>query len=142
VDDSFETIDAKIARIKRYFPKLFAINNHTGSKFTSDADAMDRLFCALQKYGIRFVDSRTAVTTKARLMAKLHHCKVLERNIFLDNDDSVASVLAQLKEAVRYAREHGTAIAICHPKDATFEALMRAKPILRGVDVVTIDKLY
>ncbi len=141
-DDTLETIEKRIAEIKADFPNLTAINNHTGSKFTSDLDAMDKLFCALGKYGIPFVDSRTSAETKAREMGKLFHRKVLERNVFLDNEDSVSSVLNQLKEAVAYAKEHKTAIAICHPKPTTFEALMQAKPLLKGVDVVTIDKLY
>ena len=141
-DDTLETIEKRIAEIKADFPSLTAINNHTGSKFTSDRDAMDKLFCALGKYGIPFVDSRTSAETKAREMGRLFHRKVLERNVFLDNEDSVASVLNQLKEAVAYAKEHKTAIAICHPKPTTFEALMQAKPLLKGVDVVTIDKLY
>jgi len=142
IDDSLERIEKRVAQIKRDFPNLTAINNHTGSKFTSDRDAMDKLFCALGKYNIPFVDSRTSAETKAREMGKLFHRKVLERNVFLDNEDSISSVLNQLKEAVAYAKEHKTAIAICHPKPTTFEALMQAKPLLKGVDVVTIDKLY
>ena len=141
-DDTLETIEERVAEIKADFPDLTAINNHTGSKFTSDRDAMDKLFCALGKYDIPFVDSRTSVETKAREMAKLFHEKVLERNVFLDNEDSVFSVLNKLKEAVAYAKEHQTAIAICHPKPTTFAALMQAKPLLKGVEVVTIDKLY
>jgi len=141
-NDSLETIDARIAEIKHDFPSLVAINNHTGSKFTSDEEAMDRLFCILQKYGIPFVDSRTSVETKGREMGKLFHRKVLERNIFLDNEDSVPSILNRLKETVSFAKVHQQAIAICHPKPATFEALMQAAPLLQDVDVVTIEKLY
>ncbi len=140
--DSLRTIERRIRAIKHDFPHLCAINNHTGSKFTSDARAMDRLFCALQKYGIRFVDSRTAPTTKACQIGKLHGCRVLSRNVFLDNVDNVDAILKQLRESVAYAKAHQVAIAICHPRPATFEALMRAKPLLKGVRVVTIDALY
>ena len=140
--DSLRTIKQRIADIKADFPRLTAINNHTGSKFTSDLEAMDKLFCALGEFGIPFVDSRTSAATKAREMAKLFHRKVLERNVFLDNEDSIPSVLNQLKEAVAYAKAHKQAIAICHPKPTTFEALKQAKPLLKGVEVVTIDKLY
>jgi len=141
-DETLEEIDAKIRRIKEDFPKLVAINNHTGSKFTSDAEAMDKLFCVLDKYGIHFVDSRTSADTKARQIAKLHGDILYERNVFLDNEDSVPAILRQLKEAVRYAKKHKLAIAICHPKPQTFRALMKAKKILHGVQVVTIDELY
>jgi polysaccharide deacetylase 2 family uncharacterized protein YibQ len=142
INDSLETIDARIAEIKHDFPALTAINNHTGSKFTSDEEAMDKLFCILEKYGIPFVDSRTSVETKGREMGRLFHRKVLERNIFLDNEDNVTSILNRLKETVSFAKAHQQAIAICHPKPATFEALMQAVPLLEDVDVVTIEKLY
>ncbi len=140
--DSLQTIERRIRAIKHDFPRLTAINNHTGSKFTSDPKAMDRLFCALQKYGIRFVDSRTAPTTKACQIGELHGTHVLSRNVFLDNVDDVDAILARLRESVEYAKKHKVAIAICHPRPATFEALMRAKPLLKGVHVVTIDALY
>ena len=141
-DDTFETIDRKIAEIKRDFPKLTAINNHTGSRFTSDDAAMDRLFCALRKYDIRFIDSRTCPDTAAAAIGKLYGQKVYSRNVFLDNVDDVQAILARLRETVRYAKKHQLAIAICHPKPATFEALMRSKKLLKGVQVVGVDALY
>ena len=140
--DSFQTILQRIAQIKHDFPRLTAINNHTGSKFTSDPSAMDKLFCALQKYGIHFVDSRTAATTKACQIGKIHGQHVLSRNVFLDNVDDVDAILARIKESVAYAKKHKVAIAICHPRPATFEALREAPKVIKGVRVVTIDALY
>jgi polysaccharide deacetylase 2 family uncharacterized protein YibQ len=141
-NDTLEQIDRKIAAIKRDFPKLTAINNHTGSRFTSDDAAMDRLFCALKKYDIRFIDSRTCPDSVAVAIGKLHGEKVYSRNVFLDNVDDVQAILARLKETVRYAKKHQLAIAICHPRPATFEALKLAKRIMKGVQVVSVDTLY
>ncbi len=140
--DSFRAIDRRIAQIKHNFPRLAAINNHTGSKFTSDTRAMDRLFCALKKYGIRFVDSRTAPTTKACQIGEIHGEEVLSRNIFLDNVDDAEAILERIRESVAYAKKHKVAIAICHPRPATFAALREAPKLLKGVRVVTIDALY
>ncbi len=142
VHDSMEVIEREIARIKRDFPDLTAINNHTGSKFTATPYAMDRLFCVLQKYGIAFVDSRTSAHTSAKKVARVHGVDILSRDVFLDNIDNVDAILARLRETVAYAKRHGRAIAICHPKPETFEALRSAKKILKGVEVVTLDKLY
>ncbi len=142
VDDSLKTIDMRIKNIKKDFPHLIAINNHTGSMFTSDYESMDKLFCVLKKYHIRFVDSRTSAQTKGTKMGKIFHTKVLERNVFLDNIDDEDAILDKLKETVSYAKKNHLAIAICHPKESTFQALMHAKNILHGVEVVTIDKLY
>lgn len=141
-DDTLERIDARIGAIKRDFPNLTAINNHTGSKFTASSQAMDRLFTVLDKYGIPFVDSRTCAATTACDIARLHGDNILSRNIFLDNDDDVGAILAQLRETVRYAKRHGVAISICHPRPTTFRALKQARKILKGVKVVTLDRLY
>ncbi len=141
-DDTFERIDRKIAAIKRDFPKLIAINNHTGSRFTADDAAMDRLFCALRKYGIHFIDSRTCPDSVAVSIGRLHGERVFSRNVFLDNVDDVDAILARLRETVHYAKKHRLAIAICHPRPATFEALKRSKTLFRGVEVVGVDQLY
>jgi polysaccharide deacetylase 2 family uncharacterized protein YibQ len=142
VNDTLEVIEEKIAAVYQRFPDMIAINNHTGSKFTSDEASMDRLFCVLEKYDINFIDSKTAPHTKGKEIGALHHRIVWERNIFLDNKPDIDYILNQLKKAVRYAKKHGVAIAICHPRPETFEALKRASKILKGVKMVTIDELY
>lgn len=141
VSDTSEVVEEKIAAMYQDFPDAVAINNHTGSKFTSDSEAMDRLFCALDKYDITFIDSKTAPHTKGKEIGKLHNKIVLERNIFLDNEPDVAYILNQLKKAVRHAKRHGVAIAICHPRPETFEAFKEAAYLLEGVKMVTIDEL-
>lgn len=141
VDDSIEVIEEKIAAMHQDFPNAVAINNHTGSKFTSDSEAMDKLFCILDKYDINFIDSKTAPHTKSKEIGKLHNKVVLERDVFLDNEPNVEYILKQLKKAVRYAKKHGEAIAICHPRPETFEALKEAEYLLKDVKMVYIDEL-
>ncbi len=140
--DSKELIERRIKKIKEDFPNLSAINNHTGSMFTSDIDSMRDLFSVLKKYGINFVDSKTSAETKAKLVAKEYRLKIYERNIFLDNIDDVDAILQRIKESVEYAKNHHLAIAICHPKESTFKALLRAKKLFDAVEVVYIDELY
>ncbi len=142
VEDSQLQIEEKIASMYQDFPDAIAINNHTGSKFTSNAQAMDRLFYVLDKYNITFIDSKTAPHTLGKEVGALHHKIILERHIFLDNEPDVVYILNQLKKAVRYAKKHGIAIAICHPRAETFEAFKRADEIIKDVKVVTIDALY
>lgn len=141
VTDSLETIEEKIASMYQDFPDAVAINNHTGSKFTSDSEAMDRLFCILDKYDITFIDSKTAPHTKGKETGKLHNKVVLERHIFLDNKPDIDYILNQLKKAVRYAKRHGEAIAICHPRPETFQAFKEAAHLLKDVKMVFIDEL-
>ena len=139
--DSLKIIEKRVQNIKQYFPSAIAINNHTGSKFTCDFDAMDRFFSVLTKYNIEFIDSRTASETKCLEAGKIYDRKVLQRDIFLDNIEDIEYIENQLKEAVEIAKRNGKAIAICHPKDLTFEVLMNSKDILKDVDLVYINEL-
>ncbi len=140
--DTYEYILAEIARIKRSFGGLKFINNHTGSLFTSDTQAMRRLFRALQKHELVFVDSVTTSSTKGAFVAKEFNQKPIKRDIFLDNDNKTPAIKDKIKEAVRIAHKNGFAIAIAHPKKNTFKALMQSKDLLQSVELVYLDELY
>ena len=70
IDSSFAFIEDRVKEIKKDFPKVKFVNNHTGSKFTSDYKAMNKLYIALNKYNIIFVDSKTTSKSKASMIAK------------------------------------------------------------------------
>ncbi len=142
VSDLNSVLEEKISKVVEYFPTAIAINNHTGSKFTANGDAMKRLFSILRKYHMNFIDSRTSADSKAVKIGESYDSKVLERNIFLDNKPNVSYIQKQLKKAVLYAKKHGQSIAICHPRETTFEALKNSKEILKGVKLVYIDACY
>ena len=142
VSDTYEYILAEIARIKRSFSGLKFINNHTGSLFTSDTQAMRRLFRALQKHELVFVDSVTTSATKGAFVAKEFNQKPIKRDIFLDNDDKTPAIKDKIKEAVQIAHKNGFAIAIAHPKKNTFKALTQSKELLQSVELVYLDELY
>lgn len=142
VSDTYEYILAEIARIKRSFSGLKFINNHTGSLFTSDTQAMRRLFRALQKYELVFVDSVTTSATKGAFVAKEFNQKPIKRDIFLDNDNKTPAIKDKIKEAVQIAHKKGFAIAIAHPKKNTFKALTQSKDLLQSVELVYLDELY
>lgn len=142
ISDTYEYILAEIARIKRSFSGLKFINNHTGSLFTSDTQAMRRLFRALQKHELVFVDSVTTSATKGAFVAKEFNQKPIKRDIFLDNDDKTPAIKDKIKEAVQIAHKNGFAIAIAHPKKNTFKALTQSKDLLQSVELVYLDELY
>ena len=142
VSDTYEYILAEIARIKRSFSDLKFINNHTGSLFTSDTQAMRRLFRALQKHELVFVDSVTTSATKGAFVAKEFNQKPIKRDIFLDNDNKTPAIKDKIKEAVQIAHKNGFAIAIAHPKKNTFKALTQSKDLLQSVELVYLDELY
>ncbi|EMH0453029.1 divergent polysaccharide deacetylase family protein [Campylobacter upsaliensis] len=141
-EDSEEEIEKTIAKIKGEFKNLKFINNHTGSLFTSDEEAMRRLYKVLDKYHLSFVDSKTIHNSKAPKIAKEMQKNYIKRDVFLDNEDDVIYVKNQLLSAVNLAKKRGYAIAIGHPKKNTFKALKESKELLKSVDLVYLSELY
>lgn len=142
VDDSQEQITERISKIKELFPKVKYINNHTGSKFTSSEDAMNRLMYVLNSYGVNFIDSRTTGDTKVPKVMKNLGLKYVARDIFLDHHMDKSYVLSQIKKAIKIAKLHGTAVAIGHPHPNTLSALEESKKLFKSVELVYVNKLY
>lgn len=141
VNDSQQEIMRRISDIKALFPKVRYLNNHTGSTFTSNEIAMNRLVFALRKDGIDFIDSRTTADTKVPQVMKSYGMPYIARDVFLDHHTDVASVKKQIKRAVEIAKKHGTAIAIGHPHKETLEALRQSKEIMKDVQLVLVGEL-
>ncbi len=142
VNDDYEKIAKKLQSIKRDFPNLKYINNHTGSRFTSDAAAMDRLMRAMRDENLIFVDSKTTSPTKVYGAAKKYSMPYIARDVFLDHDGSKAAVRKQLKYAVELAKKRSYAIAIGHPHKNTIEVLQESAKLLQEVDVVYLKDLF
>jgi polysaccharide deacetylase 2 family uncharacterized protein YibQ len=137
-----EQMRKRIHELRMLFPRAHYINNHTGSKFTGDARAMEMLYGVMKEEGFTFIDSRTTGGSKVGKIAHAYGDDYVARDIFLDNVKSVAAIHTQLKKAVRLAKKNGYAIAIGHPHKITMQALRTAKPLLKEVEVVYIDEIF
>ncbi|MFD2234024.1 divergent polysaccharide deacetylase family protein [Phaeospirillum tilakii] len=120
------------------FDGYIGINNHMGSRFTADPAAMAVVMAELRRRGLAFVDSVTTDRSVAAKLAREYGVPVASRDIFLDNDQSVALVQAQLAKVEARARRTGFAIAIGHPHDATIAALNGWLPTLAGKGLVLV----
>lgn len=114
------------------------VNNHMGSRFTADRPGMTVLMQELSRRGLMFLDSRTAANTVGSGVAREAGIPSLMRDIFLDNEPTVASVTVQLRQAEKLAREKGFAVAIGHPHDWTLEAIEKWLPGARARGVVLV----
>ena len=141
VGDSYAKIKQRIQHIKRWFPRAKYYNNHTGSKFTSNYQAMDRLMRVMREENLHFVDSRTTAKTKAPEIAKKYKIHLYSRDVFLDNSPQKELIREQLKKAVSIAKKRGYALAIGHPHESTLQVLIHAKHILKGVELVYLKEL-
>lgn len=120
------------------FEGFVGINNHMGSRYTGDRVGMRVVMEELKKRGLLFLDSVTTEKSVAPELARNYGVPFAARNVFIDNEQSVASVMAQLQKAEAYARKHGAAIAIGHPHDATIEALAQWLPGLDAKGFVLV----
>jgi hypothetical protein len=138
-NSSYNEISKRISALHYLYPKARYINNHTGSKFTSNHKAMDKLFKVLSRYNLTFVDSRTTAKTVAKRYAKKYNVSYLSRNIFLDNKQDKFYIQKQLKKAIKIARKSGRAVAIGHPHSITLKTLKNSKYLLKGIHLVYIN---
>ncbi|QPH99749.1 divergent polysaccharide deacetylase family protein [Campylobacter concisus] len=142
INESFESMHKKIKKIRKDFPRAKYTNNHTGSRFTSDFDAMDKAYRALIEQGFVFVDSKTIAQTAVARAAKKHNQPYISRDIFLDDDPSASAVRRELVAAVNLAKKRGYAIAIGHPKKNTIAVIKESKNnLLKDVDVVYLKDI-
>lgn len=143
VGDSSDKIESEISKIRSNFPKAIYINNHTGSKFTSDYDSLKKLFIAFKKHNMIFIDSYTTKDSKAKILSSEFGNKYLKRDVFIDNTKDEKAIINKLKEAIKIAQKSGFAIAIGHPYEQTFKALKGFKSELESqVDIIFLRDLY
>ena len=141
INDSYETIEKRVKQLREWYPNAVYTNNHTGSVFTENEEAVDKLFRALKKYNFIFVDSRTSAKSVAKKYAKKYDMPYIVRNTFIDNDRDFKSIQNQLKKAIEIAKKQGYAIAIGHPHTVTLEVLKDSKSLFREVEPIFINQL-
>ncbi len=119
------------------------INNHMGSRFTQDRPGMTVVMGEVKQRGLLFLDSVTIGRTVGAATAEAMHVPSAERNVFLDDEATVAGVARQLAVVEQVARKHGTAIAIGHPHPATLEVLAQWLPRAEshGIAVVPLTSV-
>jgi polysaccharide deacetylase 2 family uncharacterized protein YibQ len=133
-EENRQRLDWALSRLSGYV----GINNHEGSRFTQSEPGMTLVMEKLKSRGLAFLDSRTTKDTVAARVAGEFGVPHIDRNIFIDNDETVDAVMAKLVETERFARQHGYALAIGHPHPTTIEALSEWLPTLRARGFVLV----
>jgi uncharacterized protein len=103
-----------------------------GSKFTADANSMAPVMAELRARGLAFLDSRTSSASTGVRLATAYGVPHAARDVFLDDDQAPAAIVKELARTEQIARQHGSAIAIGHPHDATISALASWLPQVQG----------
>jgi uncharacterized protein len=127
-----EQISSTLEGMLETVPHATGVNNHEGSRATSDLPLMQSLMPALRGRNLFFIDSRTTAATVAYDAAERAGVPAASRKVFLDDTPTKEAVLAQLSLAARDATRDGSAIAIGHPHPATIAALAQRVPELEA----------
>ncbi len=141
INDSYEKIEKRVKQLRIWYPKAKYTNNHTGSVFTSNEEAMDKLFRALKKYNFTFIDSKTSPKTLGKKYAKKYSMPYIVRNVFLDNKKEYKYIQNQLKKSIKIAKKQGYALAIGHPYPITIKVLKESKNLLKDLELIYVKEL-
>ena len=117
-------------------PHVAGLNNHTGSKFTSNKKKMGYCLDVVKERGLFFVDSYTTHTSVAYQTAVEMGVPAARRDVFLDNEMTVEAVRAQFAVLVEAAKRQGAAIGIGHfQSPATAKVLAEEIPKLADANI-------
>lgn len=124
-------------------PGALGVNNHKGSRATTDPNLMEAFLLAVKKRGLYFLDSRTSAETVAEATARRLSIPTARRHVFLDNEEDVESIHARLRELLERAEQQGEAIGIGHARPSMVWALETARPWLTDgrVELVPASQL-
>ncbi|MEO1040338.1 MAG: divergent polysaccharide deacetylase family protein [Pseudomonadota bacterium] len=133
-----EAMQARVLWALSRTPGARGVNNHMGSRLTTDSGAVQRALTPLAGEGLVFVDSLTAPRSVAARTAIGLGIEAAQRDVFLDHEREPAAIQARLDEALMLAAQHGRAIAIGHPYRETLQVLetLGARADAAGVELV------
>ncbi len=137
-----EVIRDAVVRAARSLPGLSGVNNHRGSKATSDERTMTAVLDVIADEGLAFVDSRTSSESLAFDLARERHIPSLFNRLFLDNEADVELMKEKMAWLVNLARSDGWGLAICHvrPETVAFLEILASNPP-EEVRFVTVPEL-
>jgi len=120
-------------------PYIVGLNNHMGSRVTTDISVMHWVMQEVQERPLYFIDSMTSPQSVANRSAQEYRIPTLKRDVFLDNVQTEAAIDRMFQDLLRVAQEKGHAIAIGHPHPATLAYLEKTLPQLDKLGVQLVD---
>ena len=107
-------------------PGASGLNNHMGSKATTDEELMTTVLRALGEKGMFFVDSRTTPDTVGGRVAARLGVPYLERDVFIDAAHSDGEIADAFASGIALAAWQGSAVLIGHVQNGGVLAILRA----------------
>ena len=126
-----DEIESKVEEVISEFPEAVGMNNHQGSKATSDKRIMNIVGNVLKRHGKYFIDSRTTSETVAEATMRSRGVPTIRRHVFLDNENQKNKIREQLYKLADKAELKGLAVGIGHAKTNTLKVLKQEIPRLK-----------
>lgn len=120
------------------FEGYVGINNHMGSAYTEDSQAVEMLLSHIEERGLLVLDSMTSSGSVLSPLATKKNIANVTRDVFLDNIQETGYILDQLEKVETMAIRRGQVIAIGHPYSQTIEALNLWLPTLKDKNIVVV----
>ncbi len=118
-------------------PAAVGMNNHMGSRFTADEEAMCVVMNYLKINGKFFLDSKTSPESVGFRLAEQYGVPVLERDVFVDNERCNEYMKESILKGVEIGKRRGYAVLIGHIWSTEMVGILTdLLPELRGRGVI------
>lgn len=138
-----EDVTRKVRQQLATLPGAAGVATYMGSRFTEDRVRMQALLDGIRGEGRFFVDALTTQASVAYDLARAAGLPAARRQVWLDPEESEATVRARLLAVERWAERRGSVVAIGHGRLLTVrllgEALVRWEA--RGFRLVPVSHL-
>jgi polysaccharide deacetylase 2 family uncharacterized protein YibQ len=143
LDMEGEAIAEQLRANLQHLPSVVGVNNHMGSRATSDLRVMEHIFGVLREADLFFLDSYTINTSVAGEAAQLSGVPYAVNDLFIDNINDEEYIIQQIRQGIALAKRRGSAVIIGHVRTRTAAALWRMLPeiIESGVMLVPVSAL-
>ena len=143
LSQSREEIREVLERDLASIPGVVGINNHMGSRATTDPMVMETVLGLINKKELFFIDSRTSPETIALKLAREMGIPSARRDVFLDNIPTPSAIDARTDELLDLVEKRGWAIGIGHANIETANALerMALEASQRNIQWISLESL-
>jgi uncharacterized protein len=125
-DQSPKEVESLLAAAFASVPGALGMNNHMGSKATTDEDLMRTVLGYLKREGLYYLDSRTTPDTAGPRIARELGVPFLQRDVFIDASTSDEEIAAAFAKGVGEAETRGSAVMIGHVQNRAVVDILRA----------------
>lgn len=136
--ENLKILSSMLDRVSGYI----GVNNHMGSKFTSDFALLSGVIETLGERGLMFLDSKTTPKSQADTIAEYVKLPYISRDVFLDDSNKMEDIEKSLVKLEKIAKKRGYAVAIGHPRDNTINALQSWASSLKSKGIQSVPLSY